>query len=232
MRHIEGLIEQQIRRWEVEQRGVAQGAVRPCIAISRLPGSGGDTLAARLTERLGYALFDREILETVARNAGVSARLVAGLDEHVRSAIERNLVDAFSRGGLNESEYLRHLVRVVSALGERGGVVLLGRGAALILPPTRALRIFLAAPREMRVGRFAAERGLSHQAAAAALDTLDQERREFARHHFAIDPWDAAHYDLCLNLATLSLEAAERFVIEALQDRFPAGARTATPALL
>lgn len=229
---IEGLIDHQVRRWELESRGAMPGPVRPCIAISRLPGCGGDDLAGRLAARLGYALFDREIVEAVARRAGVSAELVAGLDEHVRSAIERTLVDAFARGGLNESDYLRHLVRVVTTLGERGGVVLLGRGAALILPPARALRVFLAAPREMRIARIAEERGLAPQAAAEALDAADRERREYLRHHFSVDPWDPAHYDLCLNLGTLTADAAERLVLGSLQDRFPVGAARATSTLL
>lgn len=228
---IEGMIEHQIRRWEVERRGAGRTAVRPCIAISRLAGSGGDDLAGRLAERLGYALFDRQIVEAVAQRAGVSEELVEGLDEHVRSAIERTVVDAFSRGGLNESEYLRHLVRVVTTLGERGGVVLLGRGAASILSPERALRVFLAAPREMRIARVAEEKGLAPSAAAESLDRADRERRDFLRHHFSTDPWDPAHYDLCLNLGTLSPGAAESLVLSALQDRFPVGATPRESAL-
>ena len=79
----------------------------------------------------------------------------------MRGTIERYLVDAFRGARFTESDYLRHLVRTVAALGERGAAVILGRGSVFILPPERALRVFLVAPREHRLERIAKQEHLA-----------------------------------------------------------------------
>jgi cytidylate kinase len=109
-------------------------------------------------------------------------------------------------------------------LAERGGVVLLGRGSPIILRPERALRLLVVAPFETRVERLAAGRSISKEQASAIVKRADVERNEFLRHHFGVVQSDATLYDLSLNLGTLSLDAAERLVSEALHDRFPHGA--------
>ena len=58
-------------------------AIRPISAISRLPGSGANTLAKQLSEDLNIDLFDHEIMETVAKNVPMSKSVVATLDDRI-----------------------------------------------------------------------------------------------------------------------------------------------------
>jgi cytidylate kinase len=144
----------------------------------------------------------------------------------VRSAIERYLVDAFRAQRFTESDYLRQVVETIAVLGERGGAVILGRGSAFILPAERALRVLVAAPRAARLERLAKQEGLAPEQAEFRLEALDAERREFLLHHFQRDPDAAEHYDLALNLGTLSQDAALDLLEDALRARF--GARRAS----
>jgi cytidylate kinase len=219
-RRLEQLVEHQARRWDLEGRIARPSSTRPCIAISRLPGSGAAELGRRTAEKLDYGFFDIELLDQIAREQGVQRRLLEGLDEHVRSGIERYVVDAFSHRAFTESEYLRAVVRAITALGERGSAVILGRGAPFILPSDRALRLLVVAPKAARTARFARERGLSAADAARALLREDAERRHFLRHHFAIDPDDPVLYDVVVNTETLGLDGAAAVVIDALKRRF------------
>jgi hypothetical protein len=57
------------------------------------------------------------------------------------------------------------------------------------------------------------------------LDREDASRREFLEHHFGRDPDDPTHYDLMLNLGTLSMDAAAALLVDAMFARFPAPAR-------
>lgn len=62
------------------------------ITISRQFGSGGDELAVRLCEKLGYDYFDKRLMERVAVEVGLSqAELVDFSEENykVRSYFER-----------------------------------------------------------------------------------------------------------------------------------------------
>jgi cytidylate kinase len=226
---IEDIVDRQMRRWDYEQRQ-APIPKAPCVAISRQRGSGGAELGRRVAERLDYGFFDREIVEQVAREAKVQRGLVAGLDEHVRSTIDRYVMDAFLLRSFKESDYLRRLVHVVATLGERGHAVILGRGATFILPADQALRVRVVAPRALRVERVAERRKLAPEQAAEEVDRKDAQQRAFLTHDFGVDPEDPTLYDLVVNTGTLGVEAAADLVVAALERRFPAARRGAVRA--
>jgi cytidylate kinase len=218
-RGVEDLVERQVRRWSLEKR--ASGArPQPCVVLSRLPASGASELGRRVAERLGYEFYGIEIVDQIAREQGVSRRLVEGLDEHVRSGIERFVADSFRNTAFTESDYLRHVVRTVATLAERGGAVILGRGSPNILRPEQALRVLLVAPFEVRVARVQRERELTQHEARELLEHEDEERRAFLRRNFGVEPDDPTLYDLSLNTGTLPLEAASDVVVHALRLRF------------
>lgn len=220
-RSVESLVEQQAARWRVARRAAEQAGAAPCVTVSRLPRSHGASIGTRLAERLGFGFFGIEILDTIAREHGIARRLLEDLDEHVRSAIERQISDAMGHRTMTESEYLRHVVRVVTTLGTRGGCVILGRGASFIVPPERALRILITAPEEARAERLAGERGIPLAEARAELAREDAERMRFVQHHFGRDPNDPIAYDLALNTGSLSVDACVSIALAAFAERFP-----------
>ena len=162
---LDELIDQQVRRWQAARAEAGGGAKGTSVAVSRLPFSGAGEIAHLLGARLGYGVFGREIVDQIAEEEGISKTLVAGLDEHVESAIERHVVDGFSRRKFTESDYLRDAVRIVSTLGMRGHTVVVGRGAASVLPVADTLRVLIVAPKEARQKRLAESDGLSLDAA-------------------------------------------------------------------
>ena len=218
-RSIEELADRQMRRWALIGRASAQGRIHPCLAISRFPFAGGEELGRRVAERLGYGFFDIELVDWIARSAGRARELVSGVDEHIRTAIERYVEDALSRSHFTESDYLRHLVRVITTLGERGSAVIIGRGSPFLLPPERALRLLVVAPRPARLENIAKARSLSPSAAEAALASQDAARLAFLRHHFAHNPDDPTYYDLTLNLGAVSIDAAYELLVRVLEGR-------------
>ncbi len=221
VRSVGELVDHQMLRWELSRRSAASEARRPCIALSRYPGAGGAELGQRAAEVLGYAFFGIELVDWIARRTGYARQLVAGVDERIRNAIERSVADVMRQQRFTESDYLREIVSTVSALGERGGAVVLGRGSQFILPAERALRVLVVADREQRIERLAKQQSLPPDAAAAALEREDAARREFLLHHFKRDPDDPSHYDLVVNLGTLSLDAGVALLVDALLVRYP-----------
>ena len=231
-RTIGEMVDHQMRRWALVGRDSSLTPPRPCLALSRLPGAGAEELGSRVAERLGYGFFDVEIVDWIARQAGLARELVAGVDEHIRAGVERFVADAFSRGAhFTEGDYLRHVVRVVSSLGERGSAVIIGRGSPFILPPERALRVLVVAPREWRLENLSKRLSLGPAQVETALAAEDEARLAFHRHHFARDPDDPCHYDLTVNLGTLPMDAACELLVRALEARFPgrSGSPVAAP---
>lgn len=221
-RSLDQLVERQVKRWQLEARLQRLRPRRPCVAISRLPGSGADELGRLLAERLGYAFFGVEIVDRIARMAGIQQALVAGMDEHVRSAIE-SVVDGLRNrpAPFNEGEYIGRLVRVIATLGEGGSAVIVGRGSSYVLGADRALRVLVVAPREERVERLAKRYDLPLAEARARLERDDESRRQFVKRSFRVDPDDTSLYDLALNTGSFGIEGAADLLEELLSRRWP-----------
>lgn len=215
------LADRQMRRWELQRRAGAPARRAPCVAISRLPGAGGAEVGRRAAEALDYGFFGREVVDEIGRERGLDDWLIAGLDERMRTAIDRFVGDCFSQRRFRESDYLRHVTRAVATLGRRGNAVIVGRGAAFILSPEEALRVLLVAPRPARLERYAAVRGLPADRAEEVLARAEEQRSEFAQKQFGVRQDDPLLYDLVLNTASLGFEHAAEMIVETLRRRFP-----------
>ena len=173
-------------------------AVRPCVAISRLPGTPAAELGQRLAERLDYAFFGIELVDEIARTQGVSRYIIEQLDEHVRSGLDRWLFDTFKHSTWDEVEHLHNIGRTVSTLAAKGAAVILGRGATFLLRHDQALRVQVVASRESREHRLADARNIDAKEARNVLAGEERERLHFLR-EFADEPNDPLHFDLVLN---------------------------------
>jgi cytidylate kinase len=213
----ETTLSQQLARWQEASRATAH---RACVAVANLPGAGGEAVGRLVAERLGFGCFGREIVDEIADRRGIARELMHGLDERVRSAIDRYVTDAFQERKFTESDYLKEVVRVVTTIDRRGLAVLIGRGAAFVLDRGTALRVLVVAPFEFRVERYAAERGVGSEEAAHLLREEDQRRSEFIHHHFGARIDDPLRFDLAVNTATLGIEAAAEDVVDVYRRHF------------
>jgi cytidylate kinase len=203
------------------------------IALSRETGSGGTSVAAAVGEQLGWPVYDNELIERIAREMHLRASLLDSVDEKRKSWLLES-VEAFSSGrSVSESAFVRHLIETVLSLGTHGKCVIVGRGAAHILPPMTTLRVRLVGDREERVLAMCQRFGLSHVEAIRRVEATDRERARFIRDHFQKDPIDPRNYDLVLNTSRLSYAACAELVIEALhhmQERFAEKQAARTPS--
>src|SRR5581483_5300174 len=65
------------------------------VAISREPGTNAGSVAAALGERLGWPVYDHELIEKIAQELGLHASLVDSVDEKHTSWL-RECVEAFA----------------------------------------------------------------------------------------------------------------------------------------
>ena len=191
----------------------------PCLLISRQCGSGGTSLARLIGERLRWQVFDREIVEEVARSAHVRSNLIDSVDERVRHGWREFSRKMIEGEGVGRESYLRHLREVVLALGHHGNVIILGRGANYILPPECAVRVRLVAPVEICVRHVAERENISLSKARHRVEQTDAERAAFIREVFGKDIGAAEDHDLVLNTGETSLEEAADSVLTKLHSK-------------
>ena len=218
-------VERQLRNWELArtQRRAAEARVGPpevqeFVTISRSLGSGGSEVARRLAERLGWSVFDKEILHAMAGDDGMRERLYQEMDERDMGWIESMLRYLF-RGQSNPHDSFSRLAKTVLTLARGGHAVFLGRGADLILPGERGLRVRIDAPRPQRVEAFAAREEINPEDAEKAIDKIERERAEFLRRLFPGDLSDVERFDLTINLGRFDIDQAVGLIESAMRLR-------------
>ncbi len=201
-----------LRRKREESRGLE--ALGPYLCVSRLPMSRGDEVARLCAERLGWELFDREIVDHIARDAKTLGQFVTSLDERCRTAMDDWISTALDTDSMGHLAYLRHLKRVLLTIALHGNAVILGRGANFILPPAVGMRVLVTAPPPRRIDNLAAARELSPRKAAQELKRLDERRREFLKTHFLAAGQELDHYDLIVNVDQMSIDEAATLIVD------------------
>lgn len=219
------VVEKQMRFWELAraQRVAPPAAESPrevagFVTVSRTVASGGSEVATLLGERLHWPVFDREILQAMAGDDQVRARLYEHLDERDVGWLDET-VRWLLRGEFRKEDYFVRLTETVLALARQGHAVFLGRGVDLILPRERGLRVRITASPPHRARTLAARMGVSEALAMAELERIDRERDDFRRHHFGRAANDAACYDLTVNREVFTAAQAVDLILLGLRAR-------------
>jgi cytidylate kinase len=193
------------RHWRRHQPGEAlklpKAAALPrlTVAISRESGTRGDSVARAVGAKLDWPVYGRELIQKIAEEAGLRTELLESFDEKQTHWLLECLQSLGGKSSISGSGFAKHLAEVVAGLAAHGRCVILGRGAASILPQSATLRVRLVAPRSARIKRIAEKLGVSEREATQVADQTDAQRTEFVRSHFHKDPSDVHLYDLVLN---------------------------------
>jgi cytidylate kinase len=169
------------------------------IAISRETGSGATAIAHELGRRLEWPVYDHELLERMSQDLKVNVELLESIDERHVGWIQES-VEALSLPAMvSEGTYVRRLVETLFTLAASGRCILVGRGAAMILPESSTLRVRLVAPLEDRMRTMGRLLGVNRAEAARLVKSKDRERDRFVRDHFQRDTTDPRRYHMVLN---------------------------------
>src|SRR6202171_881564 len=168
------------------------------VTIEREYGCGGGEIAQRLSEHLGWELWDQLLTEEIARLADCPKKVVEQREERTDPLYYR-LFKSFLRGSyegslnahklnlVDSASIMKMTRRVVLRAAETGNCVVVGRGSQHFLRERNdTLRVFLYAPTEDKVRRLLA-RGKTENEARERVDTVDRERADFIAKYFGVD---------------------------------------------
>jgi cytidylate kinase len=192
------------------------------ITISRQTGAGGSEIARRLAEEFKMDLVGRQLIELVARSTKMDVKMVQLLDEKAVSRIDSMITSFFVARHLSSDVYFRHLTKVLAAIGDRGWSIIVGRGAHLILPGEKTIRLRFIAPMESRIGFFMTSRQMTHAEAQRYVEKTDADRSGFIKKYFKVDSDDPINFDLVVNTGELGIETAYTAVAAVIRNRIQA----------
>ncbi len=202
------------------------------ITISRQYGAGGSEVARAVAEALEWHVVDNEIVDRVARRAGLATEIVAEQDERVPGFVER-LARALAASSQEfavpeigvavrpaEPSLVRLTEMVVKEIAEEGRAVLVGRAAPAVLGREGAvLHIKLVANREFRIALAMQSEGFDRKTTERVMNETDAQRRRYHREHYGRDWDDPVHYHMILNTGLLGLDGAADTIVTAAKRR-------------
>ena len=225
-RNIGLIVDEQIRRWYIEQKRRAEKAPKAefkaerVITLSNAFGSNGIAVANKVGEILNIPVYDREIVEHIATTKKVRVEAVESLDERALNAVDDYMVNLFRERNFDEGDYMQALTRTVASLWAHGSCVFIGRGAAHIISRRHALAVRTVAPLAHRIRRVQDITGLNRKEAEHQLERTDAERESFVRRLFGHGIEDPLCYDLVLNMGGMAMDAAANLVVTAFRQKF------------
>lgn len=169
------------------------------LTIAREHGAWTAKAAECLAQRLQATILNKEELERRLLEAGMKSKLFRQYDER-----KPGFLSAFSA---DQDIYLLYLKGVLLQAASQGNVIVLGRGAHLLLKGLpNCLRVRLVAPLEYRLRNVQEEYGYDQETANRLIHKCDADRAGFLHFHFNEEWADASLYDLTINTSTLSQE--------------------------
>jgi cytidylate kinase len=177
------------------------------ITISREIGSEGAVVAQQLARALDYRLIDKTMLESVLKQFG----FVQFARNYEASASYWDRMDE------SRLEMVATLNRVLKATASLDNVILLGRGAFVVLGGyANVLNVRLQAPLATRVQRVMDRRNLADRAKAEKIvKESDQVRASFIQSWYGVR-WDiASYYNLVIDTSLVGSDMAVDWIVAA-----------------
>lgn len=191
------------------------------ITVSREFGSGGREIAKRLSDILGIAYYDREIITEIAKRAELDEGYVAhSLEKGVQPNFQIHFANAFSHISAPDPtvKLLAAQHNIITELAAKGDCIIVGRAADVLLEMYEPFRIFVYADMKSKIARCRAR-------AAEGSDLTDKEiekkikqidkGRASSYGMIASTSWgDKKGYDLCINTSNINIKDITPFIAE------------------
>jgi cytidylate kinase len=191
------------------------------ITISREKGSGGRPIAFLVAKKLGkpWKVYHEEIVVEIAKESHLEKKLIKEVDEKNIPAIDSLISSFFGKRYMSLNSYHQNLTKVISTIGHRGNVIIVGRGANFLFPD--ALNIRIICEMNQRIEWLIKYENISKKEAIKRIEESDNERIEFIQKLFHHDVRKAHHYDLIICTGkNLSIEDAANLIFQLAKKRF------------
>ena len=208
----------------------------PAITIRGQLGSGVYLIAPEVARIMDVRYVDRQVLSEIAKHLGTTVEEVADID-HVpwglRERIAKELGRAFEQISagpvapfdlgphyvptgevLTEEKYVNALQAVIHDLVEAEDVVLMSRGAQLVLKDhPGSFHVYLHAPVDVRFPRVMDYFHIDEEEARRRIEESDKAHAAFLKKYFKAELEDMSHYDLVINTRKVSLREAIEMIV-------------------
>src|SRR5947208_8368532 len=189
------------------------------IAISRETGARGGTIGRRVGRKLGWQVYDQELLGYLVQESSVQQGLRESLSPEASRWLDEQLQAHLATGRLDDNPPILSLARLSLTLGAQGRVVLIGRGAGFLLPRETTLHVRLVAPFEDRAAYMSQCLRLTLDEARERVRLRDARRSEYLSAYLHRPQGDVYGYDVVLNTRSLGEDLCAELITQAARAK-------------
>ncbi len=184
------------------------------ITIGREFGSGGREFGRRLSEKLGFAYYDQEIISEISKRTSLSEQYVQAIAEH-RPSFSFPIHIGQSFYALENPAFEQTMMiyqeqaRIITEMADRSDCVIVGRCADHILKEHRPFRIFIYADMESKIKRCrekGSEEKLSNKELRQKISRIDKTRAKYNEFNTGHSRGYKLKFDLCINTTQTAMK--------------------------
>ena len=177
------------------------------ITIGREFGSGGRELGRRLSEELGFAYYDQEIISEIAQRTEMSEQYVQSIVEHqplfsFPIHIGRSFYPAPTPVFDQSMSVYQEQARIITEMAQKSDCVIVGRCGDYILKEYEP-RMFVYADMESKMKRCrqkaSEEEKMSDKELKQHILGIDKKRAKYYEFYTGHKWGDKLNFDLCIN---------------------------------
>lgn len=178
------------------------------ITIGREFGSGGRELGRRLSEELGFAYYDQEIISEIAQRTKMSEQYVQSIVEHKPSFsfpihIGRSFYPAPAPVFDQSMSVYQEQARIITEMAHKSDCVIVGRCGDYILKEYEPFRMFVYADMESKMKRCREkaleEEKMTDKELKQHILGIDKKRAKYYEFYTGHKWGDKLNFDLCIN---------------------------------
>lgn len=192
------------------------------ITIGREFGSGGREVGKRLSDELGIAYYDNEIITEIAKRTELAEGYVQHVMENSPSSLIPITIGRTFYMGMDpvmeqNNAIYREQSLLVQELAEKSDCVIVGRSADYILREKNPLRLFIYAEMKFKMERCrkraTEQENFTDREMKRHIQDVDRKRGKYYQ-FFTGQTWgDKLNYDLCVNTSNAPIpEVVEAIV--------------------
>lgn len=189
------------------------------ISIGREFGSGGHEIAENLAKRFNVPMYDRNMLDAIAKEKNIDVAHLEKLDEKPRNPILSRRVSGYSN---SHAEILADMqFEYIKNVADRGeSFVVVGRCAENVLSDyDNVISIFVLGDKEEKIARVKEKYNLDEDAALAKMNRHDKTRKSYHNNHAKSKWGDSRTYDLCINSSKLGIAKTVNVLENYIKER-------------
>lgn len=189
--------------------------MKKIITISRECGSGGRAIGRKLAEKLGYAFYDKELIDRVAKESGLAKEFIEEQGEHITGSLLFNIASNMTYAGqvfggnmlpLQDQLFMVQS-DIIKDIASKENCVIVGRCADYVLKDyADSLHVFICGDMEHKAERAVKQYEFDPSDVEKVLRKKDKARANHYKYYTDSEWGKTQNYDITLNSSSFGID--------------------------